>query len=182
MQATDTSAIQRLISQARLRIRTQWALEGATSGFILATANALIAIWLMRVERVSMTTGVILLATSALFVVGGALISALRHIDDEVLARKIDRASGLSDRLSTAIAFKRALATGTHASQADAAETEDLMVAAIKDGLRAVPRANVAAATPFAAPRDLKAAAGFLVLAGLIAGLAIQPPDRLPAL
>ncbi|MGE0396318.1 MAG: hypothetical protein AB7T06_06335 [Kofleriaceae bacterium] len=182
MQATDTSAIQRLIGQARSRIRMQWALEGATSGFILGTANALIAIWLMRVERVSMTTGVLLLVASALFVIGGALISALRHIDDEVLARKIDRASGLSDRLSTAIAFQRTLATGQHAADPDAAETEDLMVAAIKDGLRAVPRANVAAATPFTAPRDLKAAGGFLVLAALIAGLAIPRPDRLPAL
>ncbi len=182
MQATDTSAIQRLISQARSRIRTQWALEGATSGFILGTVNALIAIWLVRIERVSTITGVILLVASLLFVVGGALISALRHIDDEMLARKIDRASGLSDRLSTAIAFQRALATGEHASQPDAAETEDLMVAAIKDGIRAVPRANVAAATPYTEPRDLRAAGGFFVLSALIAGLAIPPPDRLPVL
>lgn len=183
MQATDTSAIQRLIRQARLRIRMQWALDGATSGLILATANALIAIWLLRTERASMTTGVILLAASVLFVLGGSLISALRHIDDEVLARKIDRASGLSDRLSTAIAFQRALATGTPTTDdADAAETHDLMVAAIKDGLRAVPRANVPAATPFHPPRDLRAAGGFLVLGALIAGLAIPAPDRLPAL
>ena len=182
MQATDTSAIRRLISQARSRIRMQWALEGATSGFILATVNALIAIWLMRVERVSSTTGVILLAASGLFILGGALISALRHIDDEVLARRIDRASGLSDRLSTAIAFQRALASGEHATQPDAAETEDLMVAAIKDGIRAVPRANVIAATPFTAPRDLRAAGGFLVLSALIAGIAIPRLDRLPGL
>ena len=40
MQATDTSAIQRLIGRARFRIRSQWALEGATTASILAAALA----------------------------------------------------------------------------------------------------------------------------------------------
>ena len=45
MQATDTSAIQRLIGRARFRIRSQWALEGATTAAILAAALALAAIF-----------------------------------------------------------------------------------------------------------------------------------------
>jgi len=35
------------------------------------------------------------------------VVKAARRLDDELVARRIDRASNLSDRLSTAIAFTR---------------------------------------------------------------------------
>jgi hypothetical protein len=56
------------------------------------------------------------------------------------------------------------------------------MRAAIRDGVRAAPRADVRRATPFAAPADLRAAAGFLAICALAAGLAIPTVDRAPHL
>ncbi|MEO8699753.1 MAG: hypothetical protein ABI867_06905 [Kofleriaceae bacterium] len=176
----DTVQIQRLIGRARARIRLQGALEGATTGTILAVALALVSIFTMRAELVGPTTGMLLLGVAGLAIVGGALLGALKYIDDEVIARRIDRASNLSDRLSTAIAFRRTLATAPAASTDD--ETMELMVAAIRDGARAAPRANIKAATPFTFPKDIKAALGFLVVSALAAGLALPPVDRAPHL
>ncbi|MBA3456800.1 MAG: hypothetical protein H0T42_27170 [Deltaproteobacteria bacterium] len=179
MQATDTSAIQRLIGRARFRIRSQWALEGATTATILAAATALIAIFTMRIDLVSRGTGIGMLIASVGMIIIGALVSASRKIDDEAVARRIDRASNLADRLSTAIAFDRTMGIAT--ATADD-ETEELMIAAIKDGVRAVPRANIEAAAPFAEPKDLRAAAGFLLISALAAGLMIPRGNRDPSL
>ncbi len=178
MQATDTSAIQRLIGRARLRMRVQWALEGAATATILAAAGALASIFAIRVEVVSPTTGILLVVASLALILVGAGLGAARRIDDELVARRIDRASNLADRLSTAIAFARTLARGP----ASAEETHDLMVAAIKDGVRAVPRANIVAAAPIHEPRDLRAAGMFVLVSALAGGLFIQLPDRAPAL
>jgi hypothetical protein len=177
VQATDTSAIQRLIGRARFRIRSQWALEGATTASILAAAAAMVAIFAMRIELVTTSTGIAMLFGSVAIVLLGAVISASRRLDDETVARRIDRASNLSDRLSTAIAFQRSLGTATSHD-----ETDDLMIAAIKDGVRAVPRANIIAAAPFRVPRDMNVAAGFFAVSALVAGLFIERPDRTPSL
>jgi hypothetical protein len=178
VQATDTSAIQRVIGRARRRIRGQWALEGATTAAILAAAAALTVIFFIRLELVAKSTGVALLVGTVAIVAIGALLKASRRIDDELVARRIDRASNLSDRLSTAIAFTRApVPAETHGH-----ETHDLMVAAIRDGVRAVPRADVKRATPFVAPADLRAALGFIAISALAAGLAIPTVDRSPHL
>jgi hypothetical protein len=174
-QLIDTSAIQRLVRRARLRIRGQWALEGATTATILAAAAALTSIVLVRAQLVSPATGVYLLIASLLIVIGGAALSGSRKLDDEVVARRIDRASNLADRLSTAIAFERTLGHG-----ANEPTTHDLMVAAINDGVRAAPRANVRAATPFVAPKDLRAALGFLAISALAAGLSLPTTDMSP--
>ncbi len=206
MQATDTSAIQRLIGRARFRIRSQWALEGATTATILAAATALSSIFAMRIDLVSRGTGIGMLVGSFAIILIGALVSASRKIDDELVARRIDRASNLADRLSTAIAFRRTMgiATAKGEPRAEAGglaptagpkaetgglaptvgidETEELMIAAIKDGVRAVPRANIEAAAPFTAPKDLRAAGGFLLVSALAAGLIIPRPDRTPHL
>ena len=181
MQATDTSSIQRLIAQARRRIRSQWALEGATTAAILAAAAALATIFAMRIDAIGTGTGIGLLVGCAGLIVIGAVIGALRPIDDETVARRIDRASNLSDRLSTAIAFKRSLAqVAVDPETAD--ETEELMVAAIKDGVRAVPRADIVAAAPFTTPKDLRAAAAFVVISALAAGLIIPRANHDPRL
>ncbi len=169
-----------LIRQARFRIRFQAALEGATTTTILAAVTALLAIFFMRIELVSGTTGMTLMIIAGAMIVAGAVIGALTRIDDEAVARRIDRASNLSDRLSTAIAFRRELATTSPAALDP--ETADMMVAAIKDGARAVPRANLKLATPFRMPKDLKAAFGFLALSALVAGLAVPTVDRTPRL
>jgi len=184
LQAIDTSAIERLIRRARFRIRTQWALEGATTSSILAAAAALATIFAMRLDAVGHGAGIALLVASGAIVALGAAISAARRIDDEVVARRIDRASGLSDRLSTAIAFRRVMAGAPRGAGAPGGddETTELMIAAIKDGVRAAPRADVIAATPLRAPRDLRPAAAFLAISALAAGLVIPRPDHTPRL
>ena len=203
----ETTAIQRLIERTRFRIRAQWALEGATTATVLAAATALVAVFAMRAELVGKTAGIYLLIAAGAVIVIGAVASAARRLDDEAVARRIDRASNLADRLSTAIAFRRSLATaGTTpprysaaapAAAADSAEAAsdaaasaepgddahtELMLAAIRDGERAVPRANIRAAAPFVAPRDWRAALGFLAVSALAAGLAIPTIDRSPHL
>jgi hypothetical protein len=177
----DLSAIQRLIRRTRLRIRTQWAIEGATTAAILAAAAALAAVFAIRLEWVTFGTGIYLLFGAGSIVVLGAVLSASRRIDDETVARRIDRASDLSDRLSTAIAFDRALTLGQPIED-DHETTEALMVAAIADGLRAAPRAKVHAAAPYAMPRDWRAALGFITISALAAGLTLPMPDHAPKL
>ena len=179
-EANDTSAIQRLIGWARFRIRSQGALEGATTATIIAAATALVAVFAMRTEAISPLTGMVMLAIAGVTILIGAVLGASKRIDDEAIARRIDRASNLSDRLSTAIAFRRTLAMSPAATTDD--ETLELMTAAIRDGVRAAPRANVRAATPYVMPRDLRAAIGFLALSALVAGLAIPTIDHTPRL
>jgi len=175
--SADTSAIHRLLGRARLRIRSQWALEGATTAAILAAAVALVAIFLVRLEVISTPAAIGALLVALGIVVGGAVLAASRKLDDELVARRIDRASNLADRLSTAIAFSRLPSEPA----ADADETSrDLMNAAIRDGVRAAGKADVAAATPFVAPTDLRAALGFIAVSALAAGLILPRPDRSP--
>jgi hypothetical protein len=191
-QPLDTSAIRRLVARARLRIRVQWAFEGAATATIIAAALAMAAIVGMRAELVAHATGVYLLIGCGLVVAAGAAISAARRLDDETVARRLDRASNLADRLSTAIAFERALASGGPADLAVQAEpgplqlgvdtTHELMLAAIRDGVRSAPRANLEAAAPFTAPKDLRPAGGFVALCAIIAGLALPTTDRSPRL
>ncbi len=174
--APDTSPIHQVIARARRRIRSQRALDGATTATILAAAVALAVVFLIRIEVVHRAAGLALVTGAAGIIVLGAVLAAMRRIDDEHVARRIDRASNLADRLSTAVAFSRA------GVPPDDDETHQLMHAAIRDGVRAVPRAHVARATPFTAPADLRAALGFLAISALAAGLAIPTVDRAPHL
>jgi hypothetical protein len=181
-QPTDTSAIQRRVRQARVRIRAQWAIEGATTATVMAAATALASVFAVRTRAVSPSTGIYLLVVSGLMIFAGAVLAASRKLDDERVARKLDRASGLSDRLSTAIAFKRALRAGVRTNEDVEDVTHDMMLAAIADGIRAAPRADVRAATPFTVPRDWRAALGFLAVSTLAAGLSLASTDRMPRL
>ncbi|HEY1552377.1 MAG TPA: hypothetical protein VGG28_31335 [Kofleriaceae bacterium] len=177
-QLSDTSAIHGLIRRARVRIRLQAALEGATTATVLAAACAAISVFLVRIGVVVPDAGIAMLVGSGAIVVIGAVLGATKRLDNERVARRIDRASNLADRLSTAIAFSRDVG-----KQADGdGVTEDMMRAAIKDGIRAVPRANLRAATPFARPRDLWPALGFLAVAALVSGLALGSRDYVPML
>lgn len=178
-QIVDTSAIQRVIARTKSRMRLQWALDGATTGLILTAVTALLMVFLIRTELVDEGLGVVLLAASPALILLSAGLYAARRIDDEGVARRVDRASNLSDRLSTAIAFDRAFQAG---GDADPDTTHDLMVAAITDGVRAAPRANIIAAAPFRAPTDFRAAVLFVVFFLIIGGLSLPTPDRAPHL
>lgn len=175
---SDISGIRALVARARRRLRGQLALEGATTAVVLGSVAALASVYAVRAYIVTPGTGVVLLALSLGIVVGGALIAAVRKIDDEDLARRIDRASNLSDRLSTAVAFDRLMKDKKSAPVDD--ETREMMRAAVRDAVRATPRADVRGATPFEAPRDGRVAAVFAGLAIAAAGLGL--PAREPKL
>jgi len=166
-QAIDTSAIRRLISWARRRIRTQRALDGAVTAMILAALLVAATTAAARAGWIEVMTAAIARGVALAIVAAGALISAAGRLDDELVARRIDRASGLADRLSTAVAFARPDA------RHDDTVTRDLMDAAIRDGVRATARADVRAATPYQRPKQLKAALGALVTIAL--ALLVEP-------
>ncbi|HVK76913.1 MAG TPA: hypothetical protein VM734_26485 [Kofleriaceae bacterium] len=185
----DLGRIRAIVARARTRIRLQGALEGATTASILASASALVSVFAVRLEVIAPATGLGLLAASGAVIAAGAALGAVRRLDDEDVARQVDRASGLADRLSTAIAFDRLLRSGgVAAAPGDATDgdadddTRDLMRAAIRDAVQAAPRADVAAAAPYRRPRDLVTAVAFAVVAALAAGLAVPLPDRDPRL
>jgi hypothetical protein len=166
----DTSVIQRLIGQTRRRIRTQWALEGATIATIGAAALALVAVVSMRRDWLATNIGTAMLVLAGVIVLGGAVIKSTRALNAERVARRIDRASNLADRLSTAIAFEDVL-SGKRPPVSDE-QTEAMMQLAIKDGVRAAARADIHAAAPFVMPEALPVAAGCIGVV-MLAWLAI---------
>lgn len=189
--SSDTARIRALVAKARGRLRVQGALEGAATALIVATVSALVVVFAVRTEVIEPGLGKGLLAACGGIVLLGAVLGASRRLDDELVARRVDRASGLADRLSTAIAFERTLVSASRGGRAaaspdlgavDVDDSREFMEAAIRDAVAATPRANVAAATPFRMPRDARAAAGFLAVSALVAGLAVPLPDRAPAL
>src|SRR5262245_53089210 len=183
--SSGMTTIRALVGRARSRLRLQAALEGATTASILAIAAALAVVYGLRAGALTSTTATGLLVACAAIVLAGAAVGASRRVDDERVARRIDRANDLADRLSTAVAFDRALATGNLAGLVDGSDSEEthaLMEAAIRDAVRAAPRADVAIAAPYAVPRDARAAAVFAVVAALAAGLGFPTPNRTPAI
>ncbi len=180
------STVRGLVGRTRSRLRLQAAVEGATTAFILATAGALAVVYGLRAGALTSTTAAVLLVACGAIVIAGAAIGASRRLDDERIARRIDRASNLSDRLSTAVAFERALTTGDTSQVVDADvdpdATLELMRAAIRDAVRAAPRADLVAAAPYALPRDWRAALGFFAVAALIAGVGFPAADHTAAL
>ena len=183
--AAGMNEIAALIARARRRLRLQGALEGATTASIVSSASALAAVFAVRTEHLEPATGLALIAASVGVIGVGAIVGALRRLGDEQVARRIDRASNLADRLSTAVAFAPGLARpapGTSAASDGDDDTRALMRAAVKDAARAVPRADVVAATPTTKPKDLGPALGFAMVAALAAGLGIETPPRDPLL
>lgn len=165
----DTSTIHALVSRARRRLRLQAALETATTASILAFAAALGVVYGVRQGTLSQGTGLALLVSCAGIVLVAALIGSMRRIPAHIVATRIDRASNLSDRLSSAYAFEEEL-RATPNGQTDE-QTAALMHAAIRDAVACAPRANIKAATPFARPRDSRAALMFGLVSALVAGL-----------
>jgi len=175
-QPSDLTKIRGLVARTRTRIRTQGALEGGTTALVLAAAFAAATVYAIRTDVLGTGEGIGLLLGCLGVVLGGALLGALRRVDDERVARRIDRASNLADRLSTAVAFERALATDKTLD----ADAREFMAAAIRDAARAAPRADVKAAAPFTAPRDLRIAGVFVVIAAIVALLRIPMPTYEP--
>ncbi len=179
-QPVDISTIEGIVRRASARLRWQNAFEGLATWAIPSAAAALVAVFLVRAELLDSTIGLALLLASPLLAIGGAAFAALRTESAEKVARRVDRASGLSDRLSTALAFQQMLARGELAEDGDdPATTRELMKAAIADGVAAAPRARIELATPFRRPRDGRAALAFVAVSALAAGLSL-PSSSVP--
>src|SRR5690349_8281323 len=177
--------VRSVVAAARGRMKVQAAIEGATTASIVASASALATVFGVRTEVLDPGVGIGLLAACGGVIAAGAVLGALRRLDDEDIARQIDRASGLADRLSTAIAFDRVLSQppGTSpTTEPGDNETIELMRAAMRDAARVVPRADVKAATPFRRPTDLPAALAFAAVAAVAAGIGIPDEDDDPHL
>jgi hypothetical protein len=174
----DTSRIHSLVAAARRRLKLQSALEAAVLAVIPAAAAAAALVFLVRSETLDENAGLILLAACGGVVLIGGVLGWMRRIPGTWVATRIDRASGLSDRLATAISFEEDLRRGAELPD----ETRAFMEAAIDDAVRAAPRAKVKAATPFAWPRDTRAALAFLAAAVVVSLLYLPPIDRDPSI
>ncbi len=180
---SEIQAIEHVVRRAARRLRWQRAFEAAATSAILAAALALALVYLVRAERLAPSLGGWLLAATPLIILAAAALAFRQREPEELVARRIDRASGLADRLSTALAFSRMLARGELAETGEDPDvTAALMRAAIDDGRKAVSRARVEAATPFTRPRDLRAALAFTALCALVAGIGLPSSKRSPRL
>ncbi len=176
----DLRGIERVVSKVRRRLRQQAAVSAATTAGIPAIAGALVVWWLARMELLGPVQTRLALVALAVAVVLAAVVAAARRFPTPIVASRIDRASGLSDRLGTAVDFTARLRT-EHELHPD---TVALMRAAVLDGLAAVPRANVKASAPWRAPGDLKALGTFGAVGALLLLLSFgpEPPPMPPAL
>ncbi|HEU5055856.1 MAG TPA: hypothetical protein VFU21_05005 [Kofleriaceae bacterium] len=174
----DTSRIHSLVAAARRRLKLQSALEAAVLAVIPAAAAVAAVVFLVRSETLGETAGLALIAGCGAVVLLGGLLGWMRRIPGAYVATRVDRASGLSDRLATAISFEEELRRGVEIPD----ETRAFMEAAIDDAVRAAPRADVKAATPFAWPRDTRAAAAFLAAAAVVSLLYLPPVERDPSI
>ncbi len=168
---TDVRRIHALLGKVRRRLRLQRGLEWGTTAAIPAVAASLIVLWLWRMQMMSTGAARAAALGIAAAVAIAAVLGALRRFSTALLASRLDRASGLADRLGTAVDFAARLGRPPQLH----AETVGLMEAAVADGLRAAPRANVRAAAPFRAPRDLRALAAFAAVGGLVCLLRFGP-------
>ncbi len=165
----NTSAIHRVIGTARRRLRTQAALEWASSAAVVAAGGVLLIMLVAWFGWIPEPTLQHLLIGAGAIVFIGATIGATRSHSQNSIATKVDRSSGLSDRLATACAFEAKLAAGQQDLDKD---TRAMMQLAIADAVRAVPKADPKAATPFATPKRAKPA----LLLALFAGLTFMLP------
>jgi hypothetical protein len=171
----DLQRIYRVVARARRRLRLQLALEAATTAAIAAVAGALAILWLRRMEVVTPAAAALALIGLGAAVLVAAAFAAARRLPTARVATRIDRASGLADRLGTACDFSSRL------DQAGNPETLALMQAAIRDGVDAAKRADIKKSAPFGLPRDLRALLVFGAVTAVIALLSFGPERRAPA-
>lgn len=145
------------------------ALDAATTAAVPAVAGALAVLWLARMEVLDARQSTGVLVALGVAVIVTAAIAAMRRLPTLAVAKRLDRASGLADRLGTACDFSQRVGSESNP------ETQALMQAAIADGVAAAPRANVKAASPFHAPRDTRALAAFVTVGGALALLSFGP-------
>jgi hypothetical protein len=165
----ELGPIRLVVARARRRVRLQSALETAATAAPVSAAGALCAVVGVRLGWWSQSIGEagVLAMAGAVIVAAGA--TAVWPREDESIARRLDRASGLADRLSTALAFSR-----SRRDRDVDPVAAGLVRLAIADGVRAATAANPSAAVPIRCPRDARLAVLSMLLALLVAGLSAQ--------
>ncbi len=169
---TDLQRIFALIERTRRRIRLQVFLEWSTTALVPATAAALVVLWMWRMQRLSGAGALALLGGLLVAIAAVGLVGSLRKLATSLVASRLDRASGLSDRLGTACEFADKLQAG---SADQHPQTVALMQAAIADAERHADKADPRAAAPYQLPRDARAAGVFMGVAIAVTCLAFAP-------
>jgi hypothetical protein len=169
---SDLSRIHALIARTRRRLRAQKFLEWLVTGLPLAVAGGLAVMWFWRMEQLADGAALGLALGLLGVLIAVALAGAMRPMPRAGVANRLDRASGLADRLGTACEFVDRLQAAPDKEHPD---TRALMEAAIADAQAHADRANPRVAAPFKTPRDTRAAAAFLVIAGAVASLGFSP-------
>ena len=155
----------------------QAALDAGVLALIPASVAAAAVVFTARAGWLAPGTALVLLGACAAAVLGTAAVAAGRRLATEVVATRLDRASGLADRLASACAFEETLRRGFDGPT----ETRELMEAAIDDAVRAAPGPTSWPRRAFVAP-DSRAAAAFVVAAAIVAGLVLPPVPVNPVL
>jgi chemotaxis protein histidine kinase CheA len=166
-----------VLARIRRRQRLQAALDGAAEAAVLASALALVDVYLSRLRLISPRAFVALFAVAIAAVLVNAVRLAIRRIPLDAAARAADRAHQLHDRLRSALCFSRE------------PQPTDFMRAAMADGERAATRVSAKIAAPFSRPRALGPAAIVAGVAGIVALLhfptraaIVSAPPRAPRL
>lgn len=153
------------VSVARRRLRLRNVLHALPYGWVALAGVALWSVLGARLGWWSPTSAHWAMAASF----GGLLLwlgwAALRVPDAQAIARRIDRANDLADRLSTALAFA--------STRFDDETTEAMRHAAIADGCRVVAAASPQRAVPLNAPPHWRSAVGLCVLCLALTGLRV---------
>ncbi len=160
-------ALRRTIGQTRRRLRLQRAFEALTTFGLGWALAATILVYLYKAGVVGWRRFWIAqaIAGGALLLVG--LVAALRRMPALRVAKRIDDAHGLHDRIGTALQF------------AASPERTDFMRAQIEDAARVAPSVQARRAAPLRRPRDLPALGGLLLC--LLIVILLRFPGPAPA-
>ncbi len=169
---TETKGIHRLVARARRRLRVREAYDAA---MVVATPAALFALLCVAGLRAGwipapfgLSALVICLLTPLVF----AAATVRKRYPTHIVATRLDRSAGLSDRLASACDFERRIAREPDQ------DTAALMRAAIADAEAVLPRVDIKAATPFPRPRGLVPALVASTLFALVSALYFPKSDR----
>jgi hypothetical protein len=153
---TDTKGIKRLVLRATRRLRFQAGVDGLALAGLPVTLAAALVLLCMRLQVLSETAGVWMIGALSLVPLVLAGLKMAQPFPTHVVATRIDRASGLEDRLASACDFAERL----ESEPALEFETAELMRAAITDAETVLPKADIKKAAPWSRPRGLYPALG----------------------
>ena len=144
----QTSKIHGHVARAKQRLRLQAAFETATIALVPAAIACAIALILSRHGVIGSSQFGWTLLVAVLAVLIASVVAAAKPISSISVSTSIDRASGLSDRLTNAYSFGKELKDSPPTDKT----TLGFMQAAVLDGVNNAKHAKVDAATPFSFP------------------------------